>query len=514
MIWLIAKKDFLLNLLSVRFVIGFLLCLFVIPFTLIVSTDNYLNRVRIFKIEQERADNQLKDTRVYSGVRPTIVESPKPLSVFSDGISENIGNKVKINFGEYPLFPEGHVSTRDNPFLNAFFSIDFSKVIAILISLLALVFAYDAITRERENGTMKLIFTGKIGRITFLSGKLVGLIITLLPILLFCYLLALLILFVHPQISMNSADWTGIGILFFSSIIYMFVFILLGVFLSCVVARSSTAIVLSLLCWVWFLFLMPNIATYLAQSFVKLPLYENVQAEMNEYYEKYFEEFYKKSTEITDKFSRGGLSYYNCNMGSDGYIEMSGGYKETAEYQHQMNRWSEPVRIDYADKMWVIQKNYLDRLIQQQKVQQQLSWLSPSEIFGQTADILCGTDIYGFLNHMENVRNYRQQVILYFVNNKLFDSYRYFTIQPKDEFVGRQEWADIEAGRLQSNLSYGWHAKTKPVLDLDGFPVYNPPVDAVEKRIQGALGRIAGLAAIGLILLIGSIVLFMRYELK
>ena len=54
MIWLIAKKDFLLNLLSVRFIIGFVLCLLVIPFTVIVSVDNYENQVRVYKIERIR----------------------------------------------------------------------------------------------------------------------------------------------------------------------------------------------------------------------------------------------------------------------------------------------------------------------------------------------------------------------------------------------------------------------------------------------------------------------------
>ena len=33
MIWKIAQKEFLLNLVSARFIIGFLLCLFLIPFT-------------------------------------------------------------------------------------------------------------------------------------------------------------------------------------------------------------------------------------------------------------------------------------------------------------------------------------------------------------------------------------------------------------------------------------------------------------------------------------------------
>ncbi|MFC1604953.1 hypothetical protein ACFL5F_08000 [Planctomycetota bacterium] len=42
MIWKIAKKEFLLNLISARFVIGFLLCLFLIPFTLTVHIDEYV----------------------------------------------------------------------------------------------------------------------------------------------------------------------------------------------------------------------------------------------------------------------------------------------------------------------------------------------------------------------------------------------------------------------------------------------------------------------------------------
>ena len=86
-----------------------------------------------------------------------------PLSIFSTGIIGDVGNKVKVSFWEHPLFPEGHTLTRDNPSLNAFFSIDFSKVVAILISLLALVFSYDAITREqgRRDDETDLYRTGE-----------------------------------------------------------------------------------------------------------------------------------------------------------------------------------------------------------------------------------------------------------------------------------------------------------------------------------------------------------------
>jgi len=224
--------------------------LVIIPFTLIVSVDNYLNRDRIYKIEEKQAQDELNSARVYSALRPTVVQKPEALSIFSNGISNNIGNKVKIKLGEYPLFPEGHVSTRDNPLLNTFFSIDFATVIAILISLLALVFSYDAISREREDATLKLAFTGRISRITFLIGKIAGLLLTLLPILLFCYLLAILIIMVNPEISLSLQDWKGVILLFTISIVYMLVFILLGIFISSLTKQSSSAIIISLLAWI------------------------------------------------------------------------------------------------------------------------------------------------------------------------------------------------------------------------------------------------------------------------
>ena len=72
---------------------------------------------------------------------------------------------------------------------------------------------------------MKLTFTGQVSRISFLMGKLLGLLLTLLPILLFCYLLACLIIVVNPAISLSVSDWGGLSLLFLTSVIYMMVFL-------------------------------------------------------------------------------------------------------------------------------------------------------------------------------------------------------------------------------------------------------------------------------------------------
>lgn len=513
MIGLIAKKDFLLNLLSVRFIIGFVLCLIVIPFTIIVSVEDFENQMRIYRIDQQRAENEFKEIKVYSKLRPTVVKEPEVLSIFSKGITPNIGNTTKVNFSEYPLFPSGHTTSRDNPLLNTFFSLDFATVIAILISLLALVFAYDTFTREREDGTMKLTFTTQTSRISFVIGKLTGLLLTLLPILLFCYLLACLIILVSPGISLSVSDWTGIMLLLLTSIIYMLVFILLGMFISALTTQSSSSIILCLLSWIGFLFLIPSMATYTSQNISRTPLYDNVQAVIDDHHNEFITQYWKM---LMDKVQEMGAppAWWYHTAGYDGYEEMTGGYWEMAKSHQLRNNWSEPQRLEIADQIWVVQKEYLDQLIRQQRVQQYLSWLSPSEIFGQATDALCRTNMDAFLKYMDSQRNYRETIIRFFIDNKLLESFSYFTPQPEADFPRKQELDDFQAGRGGRGYPQGWNSSIYPNINTDNVPRYAYRMSTSGETFKEALNRLAALLGIGIFFLVGTIALFMKYDVR
>ncbi len=513
MIWLIAKKDFLLNLISVRFIIGFVLCLVIIPFTMIVSVDDYQNQMRISQIDQADADQEMKELQLYSALRPTVVKKPEVLNIFSKGISNNVGNKTKVTLQEYPIFPSGHTSSRDNPLLNAFFSLDFSSVIAIVISLLALVFAYDSITREREDGTMKLIFTGQISRISFVIGKLAGLLLTLLPILVFCYLLACFIIVVNPAVSITSSDWSGIFLLFLTSIIYMLVFIMLGIFISALTSHSSSSIILSLLCWIGFLFLIPNMATYLSQSISRTPLYDNVRTTISEYHKEFNNQYWSILQEKVKEAGAKDFSWWHYDMKDDGYEELYGGKREMAEAHRLKNMWSEPYRIEMADKIWIIQKDYLDKLMKQQRVQQYLSWLSPSELFTQATDALCRTDVKAFLKYMETQRDYRQTMIRFFIDNDLFASYQYFSQQPKEEFPTEQEIEDYYAKGGEGKIE-DWILPNGYRLNTDNVPRYVYRMTSPADTFKSAISRLTALLAISILLLLGTIAVFIKYDVR
>lgn len=514
MIGWIAKKDFLLNLLSVRFIIGFVLCLVVIPFTMVVSVDDFENQMRIYKIDQEKAEDAFKKLRVYSGLRPTVVKQPETLSVFSKGISQNIGNKTQVNLQEYPLFPSGHTSSRDNPLLNAFFSLDFATVIAILVSLLALVFSYDSITREREDGTMKLVLTNPLSRISFLIGKLAGIVLTLLPILIFCYVLACLIIIFNPNISLTASDWAGIALMFLTSIVYMFVFILLGMFVSSLTSHSSSSIILCLLCWIGFLFIIPNMATYMSQSISATPLYDNVQAAIDDYKKEYNEQYNQMLWEKSKEVGVKNFSWDNYDSRDDGYELLAGGKWEVVK-AHQLRKiWSEPARIDMADKIWVVQKDYLDKLEKQQRVQQCLSWLSPSELFGQATDVLCRTDVGAFLKYMDTQRMYRETMIRFFKDHNLFASFRYITPQPEEDFPTEQELDDFYAGRGGRGYDEGFSPNKYPFINTDNVPRYVYAMSSTADTFNAALGRIAALLALCVLLLLGTIGVFIKYDVR
>ncbi|MBT4412394.1 MAG: ABC transporter permease [Bacteroidetes bacterium] len=474
MIWHIAKKDFLLNLISARFIVGTVLCLLIIPFTILINLDDYGTRLDEYHIKTVEAKNQLEQTRVYSGLRPVIIRPPNPLSLFSNGIDGNVGTRVKVDFGNIPALPEGKASQRDNPFLNSFMSIDFIGIISILISLLALIFSYDVFTREREDGTMKLSLSKGISRPAFMSGKILGIILTLMPILLLCYLLSIIIILVSGHTSFAPDQWVNLVFLFVFSILYMLVFILAGAFISSMVKQSSTSIIISLLCWIWFVFLTPALAKNFAESLITIEKQDNINYSLIEINREFWDNLHNEVSPRIEKelgmYDR-DRSYWHASGGQDGFFETSGTARDVMEYERRMKAETEPIRIDDADKKWIIVKNRLDDLYRQKRLQKNLLMLSPTGMFEMIASSLCQNDENALDEFMEDVREYRETLIRHFETNEWFSDLRYITAQPEDEIASTNEEKNRIAATGQ--VPDSWSNQNNPVLDLEGVPMFS-----------------------------------------
>ena len=146
-VWIFARKEFLLNVRSSRFVVGLLLCLVIVLFTMIVSVSDYQIQKEVCEAEARQAGEEMRSCLVWSKVSPKLVREPEPLSLLSRGITNNVGYIVSIDLWEIPFLPLQFNWAQNSPFMKVFPPFDFSAVLSVMISLLALVFSYDAVTR-------------------------------------------------------------------------------------------------------------------------------------------------------------------------------------------------------------------------------------------------------------------------------------------------------------------------------------------------------------------------------
>jgi len=443
MVFHIAKKEFLNNLLSARFIIGFLLCLVLIPFSILISVNNYQDRTAQYRIDRDQAEKGFTEVRVYSQLRPEIVLPPKPLGIFSKGITDQIGNRVKIWLGTKPMLASGKTASGDNPFLASLFSIDFVDIAAIIFSLLAFIFSYDALTREKEDGTLKLQMSNPLARSVCLAGKVLGILLTLLPILVFSFLLSALLISFSGNISLTAGEWGRIALLFAVSLLYLSVFIFIGLLVSARSKSSVTGLVSCLFLWVLFIFIVPSVAANFAESFVRIESRENLNKVMRE-----LDQEGEAKTRQAQK-AQGIPDGWNCNWcwsGDDGLMETYGHPRPDFDLFRRRASISEPIRIEYADKKWAVQKAYIDSLARQGKAAERLSLISPTGIFRAVASAVCATDLRSHERDLDRLRQYRETFIRFLRDQDLFASFRWITAAPPESFHTQDELIALRTG--------------------------------------------------------------------
>ena len=181
MIWKIAKKEFLLNLMTFKFTVGTILCVFLVSFFVPILAKDYQQQFEEYNENVIANEAELKKVIVYKNILPTVYRPPNILSVFSEGVEKRLNTSARISYEEVPEI--NATSDEINPYMSMFPDMDISLILRIVFSVLALLVAYNVIAGEREQGTLKLIFSNTIPRHQVLLGKyLAGMMILIVPV--------------------------------------------------------------------------------------------------------------------------------------------------------------------------------------------------------------------------------------------------------------------------------------------------------------------------------------------
>jgi ABC-type transport system involved in multi-copper enzyme maturation permease subunit len=424
MIWKIAKKEFLLNLMTFKFAVGTLLCMVLTAVFVPILAKAYQERLKTYNENTAYNEGELRKVTVYKNITPTMYRRPSVLAVFSEGLEKQLGNSATIEYNEVPEIS----ATTTNHYLSIFSIFDASLIFKIVLSVLALLVAYDAISGERERGTLRLILSGTAARHQVLLGKLLAGLMVLVVLVTITFILGLVILLSFPMVDLTGSDWIRIGFMFLASLVFIATMYNLGLLFSCLARRSAISLVLGLFLWIIFVVVIPNGSVYLATQILPLEREDKLNEQIALLQREVQREFRRELQRSGRSYQSGGSRNDKSGQGGFGHGYVRSCNKAFMENSLIRYGIGVPIEIKYADKYSEVEYGHLRSLFEQKRLVDNLSRISPVSLYENVMSALAGTDMASFRYFMDGAKAHRNDIVEYIrsrTNN--FSSPSFFT---------------------------------------------------------------------------------------
>jgi len=449
--WTIIKKELAANLVSFRFILIFLLCCTLILVSAFTMRGKYSERleeysaaVTIHKQELEKAEGgQGLNQAAISGYK--LDKRPAPLSVIVEGMEGAAGKFSTINILSTPTLEGGSGS---DPMFAYFGTLDIMYIVRVVLSLVAILLTYDAISGEREQGTLKLALSNSVPRASILLAKCIGGYITLLLPFLIPLLIGLLILTTSDSINFNGEDWSRLGLTLLVSLLYIGVFLMLGLLVSSRSNRSTTALMMLLFLWVVIVLAVPKISMIVASKLRDVPSAQEVQAKKDAVRTQVMAE----GTEKTQAYFR----EHGSEMGTD---------EGRARVMDEVSKIQEEMFTGIAKEMGKLQAEYEEKKISQFLLAAKISRISPASVYTYASTTLARTGFDRQVRFLEAARTYQVGFVQYF--NELLAKMMKASNNPEKIQEMRFDLSTLPALNFkEATLAESWNAAAVDLLIL------------------------------------------------
>lgn len=448
-------REVLHHLASFRFWVGTILTVVLGAASTWVAARDYELRWSAYRDRVEAHQRQIESASVYSFLQPVLVRPPEPLSVFDQGFETRLGTDVSIHLFAVPAEAAG--GSRGNELLVALpaSEVDLTTIVAVVLGLLALLLACEAVVGEREEGTLRMVLAQGASRRTLLAGKVLGGLLTLyLPLaaalLVCCGVLAGT---VGPAAFQDRG--LRIAALLASYMGYLALMFLIGLLVSLLARSSSQALVASVLLWLVTVIVIPAAAWAVAADLVDTQEAASRAAARSR--ELAAEEKRKLATERArhplrrDFTGHMAISYMDGPHRAVRYRNGSAAYYEALRDYYQAETESGVV---YAGKLHEVRQRYEDRLRKGERLGSSLAVVSPAFLLDRLSETLSGTSLADHDDFLAACRAYRLTFMEYLVHRGAFRSWRWFTddlpdrLHPWPELLGLRP-EDVDATNVR-----------------------------------------------------------------
>ena len=244
-------------------------------FTLIVGSSlilgfSYDRQLSAYSESKNAREQKLSESTDFQTLRWQGMQQekpPNPLSVFTVGLERELSRSVTISNRQ----PKLGRSKYSSALYTLFPPPDLLYIVNIVGSLLAVLFAFNAISGDHEDGTLRLVMSNAVPRHMVLLSKWAGGYLALMVPFLGSVMAALLVISALTAFRLTGAEWGAFGAMLGVAALYLSVFYTLALAISVYTRRSSTSLVVSFLVWVLLVLAVPNVAPIIARAAVKIP---------------------------------------------------------------------------------------------------------------------------------------------------------------------------------------------------------------------------------------------------
>jgi len=185
-----------------------------------------------------------------------------PLQVFIQGMQKAKEGFYRFTHQQMPYKVLENLNDTISPL---FPGMDQIFLIGIILSLLAVIFGYDSICGEKENGTLRLMLSCSVPRDIILLGKWLGGLIALELPFIISVICTVGILLVQNSILVTFSQWLRVAGIFGLGIVYIAAIYSISVCVSCFTAKASTSLIVLAAIWAFLILSAPNFCPHLAR---------------------------------------------------------------------------------------------------------------------------------------------------------------------------------------------------------------------------------------------------------
>ncbi len=275
----VLKRELLHSLYSLRFLISLILVIAIFAagaVSFVRSEAQALEKYRETQSQYlENMRSLAKSGATQLAVRhQTFTLRPRASGFIADAKERYLPNAME--FSAWNVFGFQNRSGSANPFLVRFDELSWTYIAALVVSFIALLFTFDAVSGEKEAKTLALSLANPVSRATLLWGKLTSAVLSVMAMVVIGALTSLLIVLVLGRGGFTlTLVGEAVGFLVITALLAG-TFAACGLLASVVSRNSNVSLLMALAFWLTFSVVIPNSSAFIAKTFFPLESSETV----------------------------------------------------------------------------------------------------------------------------------------------------------------------------------------------------------------------------------------------